>query len=131
MRSAGGMARPAPAADIETPRLLSQISALGIDASALLPRTRLEEIAGVLRDDDQGAAREIVRRLAPAAMRRLSRRILTDTAVRNQAKQFLKRFGQQIDDAADEHDGEGLIELIATDEGRAFLLLDAALGEFG
>jgi hypothetical protein len=110
---------------------LSQISALGIDASALLPRTRLEEIAGVLKDDDQAAAREVVRRLAPAAMRRLSRRVLTDTTVRNHAKQFLKRFARQVDEAAAEHGGEGLIELIATDEGRAFLLLDAAIGEFG
>jgi hypothetical protein len=123
---------PAPApVDTDTPRLLSQILALGIDPTALLPRTRLEEIAAVLKDGDQGAARDVVRRLAPAAMRRLSRRVLTDTAVRTQASHFLKRFEIEIDEAAAEHGDEGLIELIASDQGRAFLLLDAALGEFG
>lgn len=125
-------APPAPVpVDTDTPRLLAQISALGIDASALLPRTRLEEIAPFLKDGDQGAARDVVRRLAPAAMRRLSRRVLTDTAVRTQAKHFLKRFEIEIDEAAAEHGDEGLMALIASDEGRAFLLLDAALGEFG
>jgi hypothetical protein len=125
----GASPPPAAAADTETPRLLSQISALGIDPTALLPRTRLEEIAAVLRDGDQAAAREVVRRLAPAAMRRMSRRVLTDGPLRTQASHFLKRFEIELDEAAAEHGGEGLIELIATDEGRAFLLLDAALGE--
>lgn len=122
---------PPTPVDTDTPRLLSQISTLGIDPVALLPRTRLEEIAAVLRDGDQAAARDVVRRLAPAAMRRLSRRVLTDAPLRTQASHFLKRFEIEIDEAAAEHGGEGLIELIASDEGRAFLLLDAALGEFG
>src|SRR3712207_6941968 len=53
-------------------------SALGIDAAALLPRTRLDEIGAVLQAGDAGGAREVVRRLAPAAVRRLSRRVLTE-----------------------------------------------------
>jgi hypothetical protein len=126
-------APPAPAAapDTDTPRLLSQITALGIDPAALLPRTRLEEIVAVLREGDQAAARDVVRRLAPAAMRRMSRRVLTDTPLRTQASHFLKRFEIELDEAAAEHGDEGLMELIASDEGRAFLLLDAALGELG
>lgn len=120
-----------PPVDNDTPRLLSQIRALGIDPVALLPRTRLQEIVGVLKDGDQAAARDVVRRLAPAAMRRMSRRVLTDTPLRTQATHFLKRFEIEIDEAQAEHGEEGLMELVASDEGRAFLLLDAALGELG
>ena len=110
--------------------MLSEIHALGIDPAALLPPIRTEEIAAVLRNGDTYGARQIVRQLAPAAMRRLSRRVLTEPALRARVAQFLEQFEGWIDQAASaDRSGEALDQLIATDEGRGFLLYDAALGD--
>ena len=109
---------------------LEEISSLGIDPEALLPQSRLDEIAPVLQAGDNTGAREIVRRLAPVAMRRLSRSILTVSAMREQATAFKTSFEAQLDDAAArDHEGLAIGALLATAEGRAFLLVDAAVGE--
>jgi hypothetical protein len=110
--------------------MLSEIRALGIDPAALLPPMRTAEIALVLRNGDTYGARQIVRRLAPAAMRRLSRRVLTEPALRARVAQFLELFEGWIDKAASaDRSGEALDQLMATEEGRGFLLYDAALGD--
>lgn len=110
--------------------MLNEIHALGIDPAALLPVIRTAEIALVLRTGDTYGARQIVRRLAPAAMRRLSRRVLTEPALRARVAQFLEGFEGYIDQAATaDRSGEALDQLLATEEGRGFLLYDAALGD--
>jgi hypothetical protein len=106
------------------------IAGLGIDADALLPQSRLDEIAPILQTGDHAGAREIVRRLAPVAMRRLSRSILTTPAMREEATAFKSRLESQLDEAAaKDREGIAIGALLATPEGRAFLLVDAAVGD--
>jgi hypothetical protein len=109
--------------------VLGEIEAMGIDAIALLPRARIEEIASALRVGDHGACRQIVRRLAPAALRRLSRRMMSDRAFRGQADRFVRRYQSTVIDAGRARDGAVPTSMLGSDEGRAFLLIDAASGE--
>jgi hypothetical protein len=72
----------------------------------------------------------VVRRLAPAAVQRLSRRVLLDSGLRTQTERYLRRYNEIVADAKD-RDKEGFMvaALLSSDPGRAFLLLDAGLGE--
>ena len=111
-------------------RLLGEIEAMGIDPTALLPRNRIDELAAAVQTRDYGGAREVVRRLAPAAIRRLVRRLFSDAALRGQTERYLRRFTGMLDEAA-ERDRGGLLvaSLLSSDAGRAWLLLDAAHGD--
>ena len=109
--------------------LLNEIDGMGIDAGALLPRARLEEIAAALHHGDLEASRQIVRRLAPAAIRRLSRRMMTDRGFRIHAERFAHRYQTMLADAGRERDGVVATALLGSDQGRAFLLIDAAAGD--
>jgi hypothetical protein len=117
-------------AEGQAERLLQEIEAMGIDPGALLPRTRLDDIAAAVQTRDQQGARDIVRRLAPAAIRRLVRRLFSDAALRGQTERYLRRFAAMLDEAA-ERDRGGLLvaSLLSSDAGRAWLLLDAAAGD--
>jgi hypothetical protein len=108
-------------------KLMAEIEIMGIDAGALLPRARIEEIADALELGDTGAGRQIVRRLAPAAIRRLARRMMSDRAFRGQADRFARRFQGQVTEAARQRDGA--YTLLGSGQGRAFLLVDAANSE--
>jgi hypothetical protein len=110
--------------------LTHEISAMGIDPAALLPRTRIDEIAAAIQTRDLGGSREVVRRLAPAATRRLTRRILGDKSLQRQVAKYLARYGELLDDAV-ERDPEGFMAatLLSSDAGRTYLLLDAVAGE--
>ena len=106
------------------------IAGLGIDADALLPPGRLDEIAPILQAGDHAGAREIVRRLAPVAMRRLSRSLLATPAMREEAQAFKGRMENRLDEAASaDHEGFAVGALLATSDGRAYLLVDAAVGD--
>jgi len=110
--------------------LISEISAMGIDPAALLPRTRVEEIAEMLQAGDNDSSRILVRRLAPAATRRLARRLFTDASLKQQVRKYVARYERLLDEAAKrDEDGLELGGLLASDAGRAFLLLDAAAGD--
>lgn len=113
-------------------RMAAEIAGMGIDPAALLPRNRIDEIAAAVQTRDVEGAREVVRRLAPAAIRRLVRRLFSDAAMRGQTERFLQRFGGMIEEAG-ERDRSGLLAgtLLASDGGRAYLLLDAAAGDLG
>ena len=54
---------------------------MGIDPAALLPKGRIEEIAAAVQTGDAAGAREVVRTLAPAAIRRIARRLISDASV--------------------------------------------------
>jgi len=113
-------------------RMAAEIAGMGIDPAALLPRGRIDEIAMAVQTRDAQGAREIVRRLAPAAIRRLVRRLFSDAAMRGQSDRFLQRFSGMIEEAADRDRGGLLVAtLLASDGGRAWLLLDAAAGDLG
>ncbi|ADG10034.1 polar localization protein TipN [Caulobacter segnis] len=113
-------------------KLAAEITAMGIDPHALLPRPRIDEIAAALQTGDAAGAREVVKRLAPAAIRRLVRRLFSDTALKGNAERFLKRYAGMVDEAAGQ-DREGFLmaALLSSDAGRAYLLLDAASGDLG
>ena len=113
-------------------KLAAEITAMGIDPHALLPRGRVDEIAAALQTRDAVGAREVVKRLAPAAIRRLVRRLFSDAALKGNAERFLKRYAGMIEEAAGQ-DREGFLmaALLSSDAGRAYLLLDAASGDLG
>jgi hypothetical protein len=113
-------------------RLVQEIEAMGIDPAALLPRGRIDEVAAAIQTRDQAGAREVVRRLAPAATRRLVRRLFSDAALRGQTERYLRRFVGMLDEAAERDRGGHLVaSLLSSDAGRAYLLLDAAAGDLG
>lgn len=110
--------------------LFREVEAMGIDPTALLSRGRVEEIAAVVQTNDPVGAREVVRTLAPAAVRRLSRRLISDTPFRANAQTFVERYAAIIAEAMRrDHQGFQAAALLASDAGRAYLLLDAAAGD--
>jgi hypothetical protein len=130
----GGMDdRDAPEAldeDALADRLIEEIEGLGVDPNALLPRTRVEEAAAAYGRGDPEAGRQVVRRVAPAAVRRISRRILTEKGLRAQAERYLGRYERLIEETArGDADGTMIGALLGSAPGRAFLLIDAAVGD--
>jgi hypothetical protein len=119
-------ADPAAAAE----RLIGEIETMGIDAAALLPRARIDQIAAQIHGGDPSAGRVAVRQLAPAAIRRLSRRMMVDRPLRAQTEAYVRRYQSLIDDAA-ARPGEVMVlaALLGSDQGRAFLLLDVGLSD--
>ncbi|MFT4073966.1 MAG: tipN [Asticcacaulis sp.] len=110
--------------------MIAEVNAMGVDAAALLSRARIEEVIGAIMAEDNEGARLVVRRVAPAAIRRLSRRLLSDPQVRQHANDFATFYDQQINMALLGKDViKGLNEVLASDSGRAYLLLDAALSD--
>jgi hypothetical protein len=110
-------------------RMLEEVEALGIDPIALMPTGRIDQIAAVIHSGDRIGGREIVRRLAPAAVKRLSRRVMADIALRSQTDRFLRRYEDQIKEVGPGAEAvETLAALLATDQGRAYLLMDTAVG---
>ena len=104
---------------------------MGVDPNALLPRSRVEEAARLLGDGDPDGARHIVRRVAPAAVRSVSRRVLSDPELRADAERYVRVFAQELASAARMRDLQAIQTRLASDGGRAFMLLDAAVGDLG
>jgi len=123
----GGEAAPQPSLE-ET--LSAEIGAMGIDPTALLPRSRIQELAAALQERNPEHARQVVRKVAPAATRRLARKLFTDEGLKRQVLSYLHRYQGLIEDAA-ERDPDGfLIEtLLSSEAGRTYLLFDAAAGD--
>jgi hypothetical protein len=111
--------------------LLDDIDAMGIDAAALLPRGRIDQIALALREDGSEGGRALVHRLAPAALRLLSRRMMSDRAFQAQAERFMRRYVQFISEAISDGDAAMISSILGSDQGRAYLLIDAAASDAG
>jgi hypothetical protein len=120
-----------PSADAQAADyLIGQIAFMGIDPAALLPRSRIEEIAAAVQTGDRDGAREVVKRLAPAAIRRLVRKLFSDNTLRGETERFLLRYGALVDEAAhQDRQGFLIVTLLGSDSGRTYLLLDAAVGD--
>ena len=120
-----------PAVDSEAlgERITAAIRRMGVDPNALLPRSRVEEAAQAVAAGDPDRARQIVRRVAPAAVRSVSRRVLTDADLRADAEAFVRAYGRELTARAEAHDGAGVLGRLTSDGGRAFMLLDAAIGD--
>jgi hypothetical protein len=112
-------------------RVTSAIRRMGVDPNALLPRPRVEEAAQAFAGHDPARARQIVRRVAPAAVRSVSRRVLSDDDLRADAEAYVRAFAHGLKLQADRGDADDVQARLATDEGRAFMLLDAAVGDLG
>ena len=108
----------------------AELIRMGVDSAKLLPAARIEEIAAAIQTGDVDGAREVVRKLAPAATRRIARRLFTDDEVKRRTEVYVRRYKTLMDDAIG-HDAEGLVlaGLLEADAGRIFLLLDAAAGD--
>ncbi|CAL4866773.1 hypothetical protein MMA231_01018 [Asticcacaulis sp. MM231] len=110
--------------------MIAEVNAMGVDAASLLSRARIEETIGAIIAEDNEGARMVVRRVAPAAIRRLSRRLLSDAQLRQQANDFATFYDQQINMALMSKDvSKALNEVLSNDSGRAYLLLDAAISD--
>ncbi len=110
--------------------LNSQIAFMGIDPSALLPRARIEEIAAAVQAGDTEGARDVVKRLAPAAIRRLVRKLFSDNTLKAETDRFLARYRDLVAEAAQgDRAGFMIATLLGSDSGRTYLLLDAADGD--
>ncbi|HUO21117.1 MAG TPA: polar localization protein TipN [Caulobacteraceae bacterium] len=110
--------------------LVAEIRALGIDPVALLPEARLDEIATAIEIGDLLGAREAAHRLAPAAIRKLARRVMSDKLLRAQADRFVQQQAARLNDAV--RRGQTRVALargLASDAGRAYVLFDAAVGD--
>lgn len=120
-----------PAADSEAlgERITAAIRRMGVDPNALLPRSRVEEASQAVAAGDPDRARQIVRRVAPAAVRSVSRRVLTDPDLRADAEAYVRAFSQDLSARAAAGDGPGVLGRLTSDGGRAYMLLDAAIGD--
>ncbi len=121
-------------ADADGERLQDQLTAeltkMGVDPAKLLPKARIDEIAAAVQTGDLEGARQVVSRLAPAATRRIARRLSTDEGVRRQVQVYVRRYQTLVDDAV-VRDPEGFLmaSLLGDEAGRLYLLLDAAAGD--
>jgi hypothetical protein len=110
--------------------LSADLAQMGVEPAKLLPKARIDEIAAAVQTGDIDGAREVVKRLAPAATRRIGRRISADAGIRRQVQVYVRRYQTLVDDAA-VRDPEGFLmaTLLGDDAGRLYLLLDAAAGD--
>lgn len=121
-------------AEAEGERLQDQLAAelgrMGVEPAKLLPKARIDEIAAAVQTGDAEGARQVVKRLAPAAARRIARRLAADAGVKRQALTYVRRYQTLIADAA-VRDPEGFLmaTMLGDDAGRLYLLLDAAAGD--
>ena len=110
--------------------LASDLAKMGVDPEALLPKARIDEVAAAIQVGDADGAREVVRTLAPAATRRIARRMFTDDDVRRRAELLIRRYKILSDQAIANDAGAILLsELLCSDGGRIYLLLDTAAGD--
>ncbi|HEY9235560.1 MAG TPA: hypothetical protein VIP08_11060, partial [Phenylobacterium sp.] len=83
-----------------------------------------------LQARDGEGARGLVRKLAPAATRRLTRKLLTDETLKRHAVAYLGRYHELLDDAVTRDPAGFLVEaLLNSEAGRTYLLFDAAAGD--
>ena len=123
---------PSPAeAEALSDRVAAAIRRMGVDPNALLPRSRVEEAARAFSNGNPDAARQIVRRVAPAAVRSVSRRVLSDAELRADAERYVRNFAVMLNASARAGDSAAVQSSLASDSGRAFMLLDAAVGDLG
>ncbi len=120
---------PVEAAEALEGRVTAAIRRMGVDPNALLPRSRVEEAAQAVAERDPDRARQIVRRVAPAAVRSVSRRVLTDPDMRADAEAYVRGFSRDLAARAKANDRPGILGQLTSDGGRAFMLLDAAVGD--
>ncbi|WP_337188870.1 polar localization protein TipN [Phenylobacterium sp.] len=106
-------------------QILSDLGDMGVDPVRLLPSGRVAECAVQLADGAWEAAKATVRKAAPAATRRIGRRLQTDEAVKARADLFTRRYLALVDEAAARGGDQAVLGLLDTPGGKLFLLLEA------
>jgi hypothetical protein len=111
-------------------QLAAELSRMSIEPEKLLPKPRIDEIAAAVQTGDADGARQVVKRLAPAATRRIARKLAGDAGLKRQALTYVRRYQTLISDAA-VRDPEGFLmaNMLGEEAGRLYLLLDAAAGD--
>lgn len=111
-------------------QLAAELSRMNIEPEKLLPKPRIDEIAAAVQTGDAEGARQVVKRLAPAATRRIARKLAGDAGLKRQALTYVRRYQTLISDAA-VRDPEGFLMagMLGEEAGRLYLLLDAAAGD--
>ncbi|WAC49469.1 tipN [Asticcacaulis sp. SL142] len=110
--------------------LINEVSRMGIDAKALITRSRLEEAVAAIATDDNDTARRVIVRIAADPVHRLSRRLSADAELREQVNDFVTFYDRQINVALLTAEPEAaLMDVLANDTGRAYLLFDAAISD--
>jgi hypothetical protein len=110
--------------------LSTELAKMGVEPDKLLPKARIDEIAAAVQTGDLDGARQVVKRLAPAGTRRIVRRLFTDSELRDQVDDFVRRYQAVVDDAAVQ-DPEGFLmaKLLGSAAGKLYLILDTARGD--
>jgi hypothetical protein len=93
---------PRPATSALAERLAGEIGAMGIDPPPSCPRPASRRSPPRSRPATRPGARAVVKSLAPAAIRRLVRRLFSDNGLRDDAERFRRRYGGMIDEAAEQ-----------------------------
>jgi len=116
--------------DADESLLAVELGKMGVEPEKLLPGPRIEQIAAAMQTGDLDGARQVVKKLAGASSRRIVRRLFTDDDLKTRAAGFVRRYQALVDDAA-VRDPEGFLmaEILGSQAGRVFLLLDQALGD--
>ena len=110
--------------------LVEEIRALGVDTNALFPDPRIADIAAALQTGDVGGARELAHRQAPAAIRKLARRVLSDKLLRSQADRFVQQQAARLSEAVKRGQTRAdIARALSSETGRAYLMFDAAVGD--
>jgi hypothetical protein len=116
--------------EAEEAQLAAELGRMGVEPEKLVPDSRIDQVASALQAGDIDGARQVVKRLAGAASRRIVRRLFTDEALRNRAADFVRRYQAVLDDAAvRDPQGDLMASLLGCEAGRVYLLLDQALGD--
>lgn len=110
--------------------LAADLAKMGVEPEKLLPMARVQEVSAAVQTGDVDGARQVVRKLAPAATRRIARRMFTDDDVKRRTALYVGRYKLLVDDAImQDPAGRRLEALLCSDAGRVFLLLDTAAGD--
>ena len=116
--------------DADEALLADELVKMGVEPEKLLPGSRIEQVAAAVQVGDVDGARQVVKKLAGAASRRIVRRLFTDEELRERANAFVQRYHGAVQDAAvRDPQGFQLTEMLGSDAGRVYLLLDQALGD--
>jgi hypothetical protein len=103
-----------------------------LDTQNVLPRPRIDEIAASINAGDLKGARNRVKRMAGPAVQQLARRLASNPSLANKVRRFVSRQTAVLAGAASrDRDGFLTATLLANEQGRMFLLMDAALSELG
>ncbi|OXE35446.1 MAG: hypothetical protein CGW95_13805 [Phenylobacterium zucineum] len=104
-----------------------ELEGLGIDAKALLPVRTIQDVAQALAEEDAEKAHQVVRRAAPAAIRRLARLMQQDADLRHEAVEFLSESQDALMEILQKNGPiSSTVAYLNTEAGRLYLLFEAA-----